>query len=158
MKSGNRNFLEPSGPQWACNRTALPLFTTVLHKDLKKKRLFLYREVNWLVLCNWGAICLLWGTIWILYVIQVEFRLLKLDPVFCIHGWHGFQCENCKYLTFVNRNIFFKNLTGSSENSEKKRLNRIGVKYDREICLYSNLHKKHKTFTFIGLCLVILFL
>jgi len=24
MKSGNLNFLEPPGPLWACNRTALP--------------------------------------------------------------------------------------------------------------------------------------
>ena len=27
MKSGNINFLEPSGPFWACNRTALSSFT-----------------------------------------------------------------------------------------------------------------------------------
>ena len=26
MKSGNRNFLEPSGPLQGCNGTALPLF------------------------------------------------------------------------------------------------------------------------------------
>ena len=32
MKSGNINFLEPSGPLQACNRTALPFtFTTVKH-------------------------------------------------------------------------------------------------------------------------------
>jgi len=36
-----------------------------------------------------------------------------------MRGWHGVECENCKYLTFVNRNIVFKNLIGSSENSEK---------------------------------------
>jgi len=27
MKSGNLNFLEPSGPLQACNGTALPLYT-----------------------------------------------------------------------------------------------------------------------------------
>jgi hypothetical protein len=31
MKSGNVNFLEPSGPLQACNGTALPL--TILEKD-----------------------------------------------------------------------------------------------------------------------------
>jgi len=30
MKSGNLNFLEPSGPLQACNGTALPLFNCIL--------------------------------------------------------------------------------------------------------------------------------
>jgi len=30
MKSGNLNFLEPSGPLQACNGTALPLVTYIL--------------------------------------------------------------------------------------------------------------------------------
>ena len=30
MKSGNLNFLEPSGPLQACNGTALPFFTYIL--------------------------------------------------------------------------------------------------------------------------------
>ena len=37
-KSGNRNFLEPSGPPRACNGTALPLpfaFVTILHTSCK---------------------------------------------------------------------------------------------------------------------------
>jgi len=33
MKSGNLNFLEPSGPLQACNRTALPFFITLLILD-----------------------------------------------------------------------------------------------------------------------------
>ena len=31
MKSGNLNFLEPSGPLQACNRTALPFTYEVIH-------------------------------------------------------------------------------------------------------------------------------
>ena len=32
MKSGNLNFLEPSGTLWACNGTALPFFTVCLSR------------------------------------------------------------------------------------------------------------------------------
>jgi len=32
MKSGNLNFLEPSGPLQACNRTALPLVLVIVYK------------------------------------------------------------------------------------------------------------------------------
>jgi len=32
MKSGNLNFLEPSGPLQACNGTALPAFTELITK------------------------------------------------------------------------------------------------------------------------------
>jgi hypothetical protein len=33
MKSGNLNFLEPSGPLEACNGTALPLPSNMLHLE-----------------------------------------------------------------------------------------------------------------------------
>jgi len=38
MKSGNPNFLEPSGPLRACKGTALPLLLHIKYLDKKKKR------------------------------------------------------------------------------------------------------------------------
>jgi len=35
MKSGNLNFLEPSGPLQACNGTALSFLPTVLHDKVE---------------------------------------------------------------------------------------------------------------------------
>jgi len=35
MKSGNLNFLEPSGPLQACNGTALPCFNTYRRQSLR---------------------------------------------------------------------------------------------------------------------------
>jgi len=43
MKSGNLNFLEPSGPLQVCNGTDLPLYSTLINffehnlKDLQRK-------------------------------------------------------------------------------------------------------------------------
>jgi len=31
MKSGNLNFMEPSGPLWACNGTDLPLKCVIIY-------------------------------------------------------------------------------------------------------------------------------
>ena len=38
MKSGNLNFLEPSGPLHACNGTALPLPLTIYHQNVRRLR------------------------------------------------------------------------------------------------------------------------
>ena len=40
MKSGNLNFLEPSGPLQACNRTALPFYTQTMITDGIKTAVF----------------------------------------------------------------------------------------------------------------------
>ena len=42
MKSGNLNFLEPSGPLQACNRTALPLLYLVITNKQNRKQYNLY--------------------------------------------------------------------------------------------------------------------
>ena len=46
MKSGNLNFLEPSGPLQACNGTALPFTVTVISSTLKKEKLIMSKFVN----------------------------------------------------------------------------------------------------------------
>ena len=38
-KSGSLNFLEPSGAVQACNGTALPLFNTLMLRDISHGRL-----------------------------------------------------------------------------------------------------------------------
>ena len=39
MKSGNLNFLEPSGPLQACNGTDLPFLTTKVYTDAMRRAL-----------------------------------------------------------------------------------------------------------------------
>ena len=50
MKSGNLNFLEPSGPLQACNGTALPftllyMFWMVLPSIIRSSRLYIEQQV-----------------------------------------------------------------------------------------------------------------
>ena len=40
MKSGNLNFLEPSGPLQACNGTALPLPATLRYTEWAQQQLY----------------------------------------------------------------------------------------------------------------------
>ena len=44
MKSGNLNFLEPSGPLQACNGTALPRISDLTWNNLNKWRMFFVRK------------------------------------------------------------------------------------------------------------------
>jgi hypothetical protein len=46
MKSGNLNFLEPSGPLQACNRTVLPAIAKLL-KKLNEYEILLRRLMEW---------------------------------------------------------------------------------------------------------------
>jgi len=50
MKSGNLNFLEPSGPLQACNRTALP-FLPILQLHYSK---LLHLLPNNIICHEWG--------------------------------------------------------------------------------------------------------
>jgi hypothetical protein len=45
MKSGNLNFLEPSGPLLACNGTALPLSVFLLIISTKSVTLAMFRRM-----------------------------------------------------------------------------------------------------------------
>ena len=75
MKSGNLNFLEPSGPLQACNMTALPLPLS-------------FREVNELNVCFWNLCC------------KVCTRTRYL---ICIHLYLGITCNISflnRYCTF----------------------------------------------------------
>ena len=46
MKSGNLNFLQPSGPLQACNGTALPFFTySVQQEAIKCGRMFIRKQI-----------------------------------------------------------------------------------------------------------------
>jgi len=44
MKSGNLNFLEPSGPLQACNRTAYHIILEILIIFLEDLAAFIFRE------------------------------------------------------------------------------------------------------------------
>jgi hypothetical protein len=46
MKSGNLNFLEPSGPLQVCNRTVLPTLDKLLNK-LDEYEILLRRLMEW---------------------------------------------------------------------------------------------------------------
>ena len=66
MKSGNLNFLEPSGPLQACNGTALPLLYLVIKNKLwifKQKELanFWLSDVMLVVVYNFNSMCLVAG-------------------------------------------------------------------------------------------------
>ena len=45
MKSGNLNFLEPSGPLQACNGTGLPFFYSIRHTPQSTLRIFNNEEI-----------------------------------------------------------------------------------------------------------------
>jgi hypothetical protein len=55
MKSGNLNFLEPSGPIQACNWTALPLPLLLTHL-LKSGNLNFLEPSGPIQACNWTAL------------------------------------------------------------------------------------------------------
>jgi hypothetical protein len=52
MKSGNLNFLEPSGPPQVCNRTALLILTSILSFNLHTSPLYGHLTKECIVQCN----------------------------------------------------------------------------------------------------------
>ena len=97
MKSGNLNFLEPSGPVQACNGTALPFFLTHFCYRLSRPQ-------------GHSAI----GTIW--YQWKIPMTPVGIEPAtFRIVAQHLTHCANPITLTLVQQlNIRSWNIFGPS--------------------------------------------
>ena len=46
MKSGNLNFLQPSGPLQACNGTALPFFKNSNREEANQWSAYIYKDLQ----------------------------------------------------------------------------------------------------------------
>jgi len=57
MKSGDLNFLEPSGPLHVCNGTDLTfyMFRTAVHVPIIRRNIVSMRHVVYVTLCRWAS-------------------------------------------------------------------------------------------------------
>jgi hypothetical protein len=113
MKSGNLNFLEPSGPLQACNGTALPFYLFINIRTCNVLTLYLcmrfsvqlgmWTGLNICVRCKWPFLAFLYITAeyhtprWRLYIPYITRP--EMNP--------KFHTKNFVYLHLINTQIIF---------------------------------------------------
>ena len=93
MKSGNLNFLEPSGPLQVCNGTALPLPLTRMHVIWRQKLLHCYKIRRF------------WGQEWLIFYKNARFcvnkdlSVTKMHVIWCQKGLVSYK--NIHYILWI---------------------------------------------------------